>query len=135
VAFGSAHATPHAPQFVFVLRLVSHPFAYCPSQSEKPALHDATTQVEFMHAPVPFATVQAVPHAPQFMGSFVRLVVQPVPEQLPRPAEHEAKPHTPATQLGVPPVDGQTWPHAPQLFTSAWRFASQPFAGRPSQLP
>jgi hypothetical protein len=92
-------------------------------------LHEDPAQL-----PTPFATLQTLPHAPQFAGSRVRSVVQPVPAQLPSPGWHEAKPQTPAMQFGVPPAEGQTAPQPPQLFTSEARTASQPFDSIPSQL-
>jgi hypothetical protein len=103
-------------------------------QSAKPALHDAIAQVELPHLAVPFATEHVLPQAPQFMGSFVRSVVQAVPEHAPFPAGHVALPQTPFTQFGVLPIDeGHICPQVPQLVTSDGVFASQPFAIMPSQ--
>jgi hypothetical protein len=98
IAFGSAHALPHAPQFDIVSRLVSQPSAYMPLQSAQPALQLAIEHAEAVQAPVPFATVHTCPHVPQLFASVVRLVVHMPPEQAPNPAGHETVPHIPARQ-------------------------------------
>jgi hypothetical protein len=50
-------------------------------------LQVAILHAPFAHVPVPWATVHALPHVPQFCGSDVRSVEQLVPEQLPMPGE------------------------------------------------
>jgi hypothetical protein len=87
-----------------------------------------------VQVPVPFATVHACPHVPQFLASFVRLVEQVVPEQAPIPAGHDTEPQFEFRQYGVPLVDGHTWPHVPQFEASLVVAVSQPLAGLPSQL-
>jgi hypothetical protein len=39
-AFAKSHTAPHVPQLVFVVSLVSQPFAALPSQLPKPAAHE-----------------------------------------------------------------------------------------------
>jgi hypothetical protein len=56
-------------------------------QSAYPELHDAILHAPLAHAPVPWATVHALPHVPQFCGSDIRFVEHPLPEQLPMPGE------------------------------------------------
>jgi hypothetical protein len=47
-------------------------------QLAKPALHDDTTQLLAEQAATPFAAKQAIPQPPQFSGSFVVVVSQPL---------------------------------------------------------
>ena len=73
LAFGTLHGTPHAPQLVRVVRLVSQPFVALPSQLPQPdeqfGAHVAET-----HAVVPCAFVQTVPQAPQLLPSLERFL-------------------------------------------------------------
>src|SRR5690349_13850822 len=56
--FGQAE--PHAPQFVRLRRLVSHPFAVLPSQSAKPSLQERPASVVQTRN----MRLQGVPHTP-----------------------------------------------------------------------
>ena len=74
------HLLPQAPQLLTSLvRFTSQPSVYWPSQSEKPALQAATTQVELEHAAVPFATEHRWLHVPQLFTFEVVFVSQPSP--------------------------------------------------------
>ncbi len=61
---------PQAPQWVEVPSvLVSHPFAAPRSQSAKPGLQSSTAQAPAVQTEVPFVTVHARPHCPQWARS------------------------------------------------------------------
>lgn len=60
-----------------MFRFVSHPFIAIPSQSPKPALHEAIVQPPFEHADVALANMQIVPHAPQLFTFVLVFVSQP----------------------------------------------------------
>src|SRR5262249_46912707 len=78
VPFGAVHTFPQLPQFeAFVDVFTSQPSATRPSQLANGALHDAMAHDPAVHAAVPFATEQAVPHAPQFATLVCVLVSQP----------------------------------------------------------
>lgn len=128
---------PHVPQSPREeLRFVSQPLAALPSQSSKPTLHVATSQVPVAHDDVAFGRAQALPHEPQsasvFKGASQPSAVTPL--QFPKPVE-QTRLHVPSMQL-VPVVlggeAGQTAPHAPQLFMLE-REVSHPFVGSMSQ--
>ena len=65
------HTVPHLPQLFESLAVAtSQPLIGDWSQSAKPALHDATTQLPATHPAVPlFTGGHAVPHAPQLVTS------------------------------------------------------------------
>jgi hypothetical protein len=44
----------------------------------QPALHEPTAHVPLAQVPVPLATLQVVPHEPQFAGSVFRFFSQPL---------------------------------------------------------
>jgi hypothetical protein len=134
VPFAAVQTAPHAPQLVaFVVRFVSHPFAAFPSQLANPGLHDGAHEPA-EQAVVPFAFVQADPHAPQFATLVWRLVSHPLAVvQSPKPESH-AMAQLPAVQLAVPFVLLQVVPHAPQFATLVFVLTSQPLVDTPSQL-
>ena len=116
---------PHAPQLSSVRRFVSQPLAGLPSQSLKPAAHEATRHDPVAHVALPFATEQVVPHAPQ-LSTVRTLVSQPFvgfSSQSLNPALQDPTSHVPPLHAGVPFAVEQTRPHAPQLFTSLDGFA------------
>jgi hypothetical protein len=87
------------------------------------------------HAGVPFCTVHALPHAPQFCTLFVVAVSQPLAtlaSQFPNPAAH-AMLHAPDVQNATPFVVLHASPHPPQFFALASMFVSHPFDATPSQ--
>ena len=59
---------PQAPQSVLVVRLVSHPFVWLPSQLAKPELQDAMLQEPVAHVAVALVRAQAAPHEPQLLS-------------------------------------------------------------------
>ena len=98
LAWGSAHARPHAPQLAsLVCRLVSQPSLAVPLQSPAPALQRTT-----VHAPAaqPLAatpaSAQTVSHPPQFVGSIAALA-QNAPGAVPQVESGAAQvaPHAP----------------------------------------
>jgi hypothetical protein len=94
-----------------------------------------TEQVVPVHAGVPFCTVHALPHAPQFCTLFVVAVSQPLAtlaSQLPNPAAQRML-HTPDAQDATPFVVSQARPQPPQFFALASTFVSHPFDATPSQ--
>ena len=101
LAWGSAHVQPQAPQLAsLVRRLVSQPSLAVPLQSPAPALQRTT-----VHAPAaqPLAatpgSAQAVPHWPQFVGSFA-VLAQKADGAVPQVASGapQLAPHTPREQ-------------------------------------
>jgi hypothetical protein len=85
VPLGLVHAFAHAPQLsTDVCRSVSHPFCTLLSQLPNPLLHtgEQTLPTQLV---VPFALVQALPHAPQLPVELCVFVSQPfagLPSQL-----------------------------------------------------
>jgi hypothetical protein len=87
VAFAEANTVSqsrlHVPQFASSAALfVSQPVAYPPSdavasQFDQPLSQPMTRHSPSTQAPVPFDTVQARPHIPQFIGSTSMFVSQP----------------------------------------------------------
>jgi hypothetical protein len=137
VPFELVQASPQPLQCATVLCVsVSQPLFGRLSQSPQPAVQ-AGVQVPLGQLVVPWAFVQLVPHAPQFVVVF-RDASQPFEaallSQLPKPAVH-AIPQLPEAQLGVPLLLLQTVPHAPQFELLVWVLASQPSAVTPLQLP
>jgi hypothetical protein len=98
------HAVVQLPQCAGSPRLASHPFEADPSQSAKPGAH-AMPHVIAVHAGDAFGAVaQAVPHAPQFIGSFARSISHPFDalwSQSANPASHSVTEHEPAAQRSV----------------------------------
>ena len=94
-------------------------------------------QVLSAQVAVPFAELQLVPQAPQFVTLLVTFASQPLLRallsQLPKPALH-AMLQLPALQLGVPLLVLQAWPHPPQFVALVLMLTSQPFAAEPSQF-
>jgi hypothetical protein len=69
------------PQFLgFVRTLVSHPLEKTASQSPHPKLQLSTQQSPLEQKAVAFVREQTLPQAPQFLGSFRRLVQTPPQE-------------------------------------------------------
>ncbi len=125
-----AHAVPQAPQWLLdVWRFVSQPSEYVPLQSPKLVLHEATRHAPDEHAGTPLATVQTVPHAPQFETSAPMLTSQPLAalrSQSAKPAL-QVKPQVPEAQVDVALARaGQTVPHEPQLFGSVAVLVHEP---------
>src|SRR5262249_7829061 len=121
------------PQFATsVCVFTSQPVAYFMSQSANPMLQESTAQAPCVHAGMPFCTVHAVPHLPQFMASVARFFSQPfiaLLSQSPKGILHMPIPHTPALQPAVALGGGmQTFPHRPQLPRLS-RSTSQPSLG------
>lgn len=67
VAAVRAHVTPHEPQLVRVVRLVSQPSAATELQSLKPGLHDAIMHAPPEHTPVERGGAQILPQPPQLV--------------------------------------------------------------------
>jgi hypothetical protein len=110
---------PHAPQFCASFDVfTSQPFATCPSQLPKPALHGPTPHAPAEHTGVAFGVTQAFPQLPQLCTLDVMFTSQPfatTASQSPNPASHAAMPHTAAEHIGVAFGVTQTFPQAPQL--------------------
>jgi hypothetical protein len=88
VPFAAAQGIPQPPQSAAVARLVSQPVAALPSQSPKPALHEAITQAPPAQAGAAPGNAQVAPHAPQSV-IVVMAVSQPfcpLPSQSAKPA-------------------------------------------------
>jgi hypothetical protein len=114
-------AWPQAPQLLgSFVRLISQPLAALVSQSAKPALQLAITQLPPEHAMVALGAVQTRPQAPQLLTSVP--VFTQVPLHTTWPGGHCAA-QVPFTQL-VPL--GQALPQAPQLALSVFRFTQLP---------
>jgi hypothetical protein len=100
VAFAGAHAIPQPPQCARALCVfVSQPLAALPSQLPKPALQLAIPHAPIAHEGVAFATVHALPHAPQLLVSDCRstqVIIAPAPHTV-RGAAQSTR-HAPATQ-------------------------------------
>jgi hypothetical protein len=109
-----------------------------PSQSPKPALHEAILHAPALHAAVAFGSEQRVPHAPQSSAELLTSVSQPfaaVPSQLRNEPLH-ANEHVLPVHAGVAfAAVAQTFVQLPQCVASDARFVSQPFAALPSQSP
>ncbi len=119
---GAGQAIPHAPQCVGEVRvLVSQPLDAAPSQLPKPPAQMPTAQAPMRHTGVALSSAgQVIPHAPQLVTSFWRLVSQPSAAmrlQSPYEALQRSMAHAPAVQVAVPPATVQARPHMPQLDT------------------
>ena len=129
VALASAHALPHAPQWVaLVLLLVSQPVMTLESQSAKPRLH-VNPHVPAMHAGAALAKPgQTVPHIPQLLTSVAAAAHTLEAAQYEVPIGQTLAHTDPAQRKSAP----QTVPHAPQL-ALVLVGVSQPLAATPSQ--
>jgi hypothetical protein len=126
LAFGSAQATPHAPQSVAVLVGVSQPLLGLPSQLAQPAAQ-LGAHAPAVQAVPPWALLQATPQAPQF-AVVVVAISQPSltsPLQFAKP-ELQVMLHAPLEHDAEPPVLLHAVPQALQLSGSVLRFFSQP---------
>ncbi len=135
VAWVVLQTLPHAPQLLVVVVAVSQPFTALPSQSAKPGAH-VILHVEATQVPVPPLWLHALPHAPQLLGSFVRLISQPLAgfaSQSAKPALQAATAHFEAAHVSVASFVLHASPQPPQFFGSLVVLTSQPFAGLPSQ--
>ena len=116
------HSAPHSPQlFGSALGLASQPFDGSRSQSAKPMLHAAMTQVPLTHIMVALGALQAFPQLPQLFASLCMLVSQPfdgLPSQSAKAALHVAMTHWELTQAGVALGREHIAPQLPQFNTS-----------------
>ncbi len=76
-AFAKAHALPHAPQLLVLVRLASQPLAALPSQSANPTLHEAMAHCDPVHLGEALERAQTLPHAPQLLLLLVRSTSHP----------------------------------------------------------
>ena len=77
-AFAKKQTFPQLPQFAGSPGVnTSHPSPGLALQSEYPALHEPTLQVDAMQPAVAFATKQTLPQLPQFAGSPAMNTSQP----------------------------------------------------------
>jgi len=133
-----AHAVPHAPQCVVLVRVsASQPLATLRSQSPKPVAHDATVHTLAAHAPVALGGAQPRLQAPQWAALVRVSTSQPLlasPSQSAKPAR-QVEPQAPPAQLAVELAGtGHARMHAPQCAGSVCVLVSQPLAASPSQL-
>ena len=88
------HATPQPPQFAVVSSGASQPFAELPSQSPKPATHDAIPQTPPVQEGAAFGGLHNVPQLPQLSRSVAKSVQTdgwfPPKQQLVSPVEQTA---------------------------------------------
>jgi hypothetical protein len=136
VAFASVHDVPQVPQLVRVSSGVSQPFAAAPSQSPKPALHEAIAHDPVAQVEVALASEQPTPQAPQF-ASVVVEVSQPLettPSQFAHPVSHATIWQEPVAQAEIAFGSTHGAPHAPQ-FPRVLSGVSQPLPSTPSQFP
>jgi hypothetical protein len=133
------HTTPQAPQLLLSFEgFVSQPSLAVLLQSRNGLVHETTAQFELVQVDVAFARLQTFPHAPQFFGSFVRLISQPsatVSLQSMKPVLHDVSAHFELTQLAEAFAKLQAALHAPQLLMSFVVFVSQPAAAVQSAKP
>lgn len=137
-ANSAAHAAPHAPQLLEVVRSRSQPSSGSALQSPKPAWHSRPQPV----APqIGLACAGAAGHAvaqePQCEASTATCTSQPSstrPSQSAHPASHEPIAHEPSPQTPVACAGVHGAPQDPQfvIVTSA---ASQPSSARALQSP
>jgi hypothetical protein len=130
VAFGSAQALAHPPQFAgSVDVLTSQPLDGTTSQSAHPVVQEATTQIPEEHADEAFGSVHTLPQVPQFVLLVCTLTSQPSVAtllQFANPASQLATEHTPTTHDSVALGRLQTVPHAPQFDGSVCRLTHDP---------
>jgi hypothetical protein len=91
-------------------------------------LHEATVHAPAAQPAVPLVVVQALPHAPQWLGSVVSARSQPLASlasQLPKPVLQLPILQLPVEHVGVAFVREQVVPQAPQC-ASVSSFCSQP---------
>ncbi len=77
-ACAKAHAFPHVPQLLVLVRLASQPLAALPSQSANPPLHDAMAHCDPVHVGAALESAQTLPHAPQLFLLLVRSTSHPL---------------------------------------------------------
>ena len=108
-----------------------------PSQSAKPALHDAITQALELQPAVALAKLQTVPQEPQLIALVVVLISQPSAAFVLQFAEPllQMIEHPPLEHSGVPLLAPQTVEQVPQFAMSFLKFVSQPLVTLLSQLP
>jgi hypothetical protein len=133
----SAQKLPQIPQWLAVVKLVSHPLLGSPSQSPNPALHVKP------HCPpeqleTALATSGHGVQLPQCETSAEVSTLHPLlgsPSQSPNPRLH-VKPHCPLEQLEAALATlGHDAPQLSQFKTSVEESASYPLLGSPSQSP
>jgi len=126
---------PHAPQCAVVEVVeVSQPLGRLASQSPQPAVQ-LGTQLEAAQLVVPWALLQAMPHAPQCAVVDVVGVSQPLgrlASQSPQPAVQLGT-HVEAAQLVVPFGLMHEVRHEPQCVVLVASSSSQPFVALLSQ--
>jgi hypothetical protein len=88
--FATAHALPHAPQWVVLLSAVSQPLAMLPSQLPKPVVQPASAHIPALQDALPLAKEHALPHIPQcvVLLSEVSQPLAMLPSQSPKPLLH-----------------------------------------------
>ncbi len=100
------HALPQRPQFAFVARSDSQPFANMPSQLSYPGSQATTAHAAAMHVVSARGATQTVPHPPQFSGSR-ETSMHRVPQHIsvgPQGAHGELSIGTTSLVASVPPV-------------------------------
>ena len=120
VAFGRAHVTPQAPQFVKLFS-VSVSQSGVLSQFARPLVQVDSAQTPAVQTFVPPASVHGIAHAPQCRIELLVFVSQPVAtieSQSANGGAHDAIEHTPARQTPTPLPTAQIRPHAPQFARS-----------------
>jgi hypothetical protein len=137
VPFAMTHVWPQAPQsFGSFWVLISQPLAGLWSQSEYPALQDATVQLPPVQPATPFCSLQTWPQPPQSFTVVPVLTSQPLaglPSQSAKPGLHDPTVHAPAAHPADPLATEQTRPQEPQSPGLVFVLTSQPLAGLPSQ--
>jgi len=114
----------------------SQPVDSTPSQSPNGGVHDAIRQTPATHVDVALGSVQAVLHAPQFIGLLRVSTSQPfagLASQSANPALHAPITHAPETQLAEAFENEHARPHAPQWAALDESCASQPLVAFASQ--
>ncbi len=134
------HFVPQPPQlFGSSVTLTSQPLSGLPSQSLNPVLHAVITHFDVSQLSVALFVLQTLPQPPQFLGSFVVLVSQPLLallSQLAVPATvHFEISQLPFVHTSVAPAAEQALPHEPQWLVLFSMSVSQPFEALLSQLP
>lgn len=138
-AFARAQSTPHAPQWLFALRVsTSQPFRCTRSQSPKPTTHDENPHAPATHVGAALLGAHVALHAPQWLSDVRVSTSQPlaaIRSQSAKPGLHAPTVQIPPTQRPVPLAAVQRDPQAPQCCASVIVFVSQPLKGSPSQSP
>jgi hypothetical protein len=127
---------PHPPQSELVLRAVSQPLAWFPSQFPNPELQEEMLQEPEAQVALALVREQEVPQVPQLVSE-LRGASHPLAlleSQFPTPALQLAIWQVPVEQVAVAPAREQEVPHAPQL-ERVLTCVSQPLPVMPSQFP